>query len=70
VSIQYSGDALELKLGLDAGVIKPSEVNAWADRVLGVQEYEDEVASLSLAIKSLRQEMVGMLSPLIGTDPE
>lgn len=66
----YSNDAIELKLGLEAGVIEAREVVAWADRVIEEHEYDDDVANLSLAAGASRKEMMSLLAPLIDRGQE
>jgi hypothetical protein len=61
----YSAQALEFKLGLEAGVIEPGEVIAWADRILETHEYDDDIANVSLATSDSRKEMMSLLTPLI-----
>jgi hypothetical protein len=50
----YSPEALDFKLGLEAGVIEPSQVIAWADRIIAADAYDDDVANLSCATTASR----------------
>ena len=66
----YSTDALEIRLGLEAGVVEPSEVIVWADRILEIHDYNDDVANVALATNASRKEMISVLAPLIGPGEE
>jgi hypothetical protein len=66
----YSPEALDFKLGLEAGVIEPSQVIAWADRIIAAHPYDDDVANLSCATTASRQAMVSLLQPLIDHDAD
>jgi hypothetical protein len=66
----YSVEALDLKLGLEAGVIEPSLVIAWADRIITTDGYDDDVANLSCAATVSRQAMASLLKPLIDHDTD
>jgi hypothetical protein len=66
----YSPEALDFKLGLEAGVIEPSQVIAWADRIIAAHPYDDDVANLSCATTASRQAMASLLQPLIDHDAD
>lgn len=60
----YSAQALEFKLGLEAGVVEPGEVIAWTDRIIETCEYDDDVANIALAPRASREEIVTLLGRL------
>ena len=66
----YAAEALELKLGLEVGVIEPKEVIAWADRIVEADDYDDGVANLSIATNASRKDMMSLLTPLIDNGDE
>jgi hypothetical protein len=66
----YSAEALDLKLGVEAGVIEPSLVIAWADRIIAADGYDDDVANLACATTASRQAIANLLQPLIGHDAD
>jgi hypothetical protein len=66
----YSVEALDFKIGLEAGVIEPSQVIAWADRIIAAHRYDDDVANLACATTASRQAMARLLQPLIDHDAD
>jgi hypothetical protein len=66
----YSAEALDFKIGLEAGVIEPSLVIAWADRIITADGYDDDVANLACATTASRQAMARLLQPLIDHDAD
>jgi hypothetical protein len=56
--------ALELKLGIEAGVVEKEEVIRWADSILGRETYNDDVANISLATNSSAKEIEALLGKI------
>lgn len=58
----YADEAIEMRLGFQAGVIDSAEIIAWADSRILEYDYDDDLASVSLASKVPASEMVSLLS--------
>lgn len=62
---QYSQQAHELKLGLEAGVVDRNEIVNWADRILADYPYDDDVANLAMAGSASDKELMILLGNVI-----
>lgn len=56
--------ALELKLGIEAGVVECEEVIGWADGILNAEAYNDDMANISTARNASAKEIESLLGKM------
>ena len=56
--------AMELALGIESDIYAPEEAIAWADEYLLENEYNDDVANVSLASNKPKIELISLLKKL------
>ena len=59
---KYYPKILEFELALEAGVHNIPEIVRWADTIILNEEYDDDVASLSVATKYNTKELLDLIS--------
>jgi hypothetical protein len=69
VGMDRHAKAIELKLGIESGIYSPEEAIAWADEYIANNEYDDDIANISMAVSKPRAELASLLGKVaVGQD--
>jgi len=66
----HSTDASDFKLFLEAGVIDRGEIVRWADEILLTEDYDDNIAEISLSSGKTNEELEALLGEIAITDAD
>ena len=66
----HSTAASDFKLFLEAGVIDRGEIVRWADEILLTEDYDDNIAEISLSSGKTNEELEALLGEIAITDTD